>query len=269
MEPALALARFAHFAAAMFVFGAGFFGLAFAPPDLRTRIAPPLKPFTIAASLVALVSALVWLALEAASMSGDWASALDPDTIHDVLASTSFGIVWLARLPLLALLGLTVIFTPAVRPALPALLAAFALASLALVDHAAMQTGGLGIAHRANDAIHLLLTGGWLGGLPPFALALAASRRPELADAAAAAMLRFSAIGQCAVVAILATGAGNVAMTSGHFPWPPTSPYRVLLIAKFAVVMTMIVLAIVNRFVLLPKVDQRPESYRALRRLAI
>ena len=87
-----------------------------------------------------------------------------------------------------------------------------------------MQTGGLGIAHRANDAMHLLLTGGWLGGLPPFALALAASRRPELADAAAAAMLRFSAVGHFAVVAILATGAGNIALTCGPFSLAADEP---------------------------------------------
>ncbi len=82
-------------------------------------------------------------------------------------------------------------------------------------------------------------------------------------------MLRFSAFGQLAVVLILATGAANVAMTGGHVPWPPTSPYRVLLIAKIVVVIAMIALAILNRFVLLPRIDHIPGSARALGALAV
>lgn len=269
MELALAIARFAHFVALQFVFGAGLFAWAFAPAELRGEIAPRLKPWMIAASGVSFVSALGWLSLEAASMSGEWASALDVDKIRDVLSSSAFGEVWLVRLPGLAALELVVILAPATKPALATLVGAGALASLALADHAAMQTGGLGLAHRANDGLHLLLTGGWLGGLLPFALTLAAARRAELAHAAEVAMLRFSAVGQLAVVLILATGAANVAMTGGHFPWPPTSPYRALLIAKIAVVAVMIALAIFNRFVLLPGIEYGPAGARALRACAL
>ena len=269
MDPALAAARFAHFVALMFVFGAGLFAWAFAPAALRAELAPRLKPWTIAATLVALASALVWLALEAGSMSGDPGSALDLDTIRDVLDSTDFGAVWLGRLPGLLVLTGVVILTPAMKPALPTLVAAVALASLALVDHAAMQSGGLGVAHRANDALHLWLTGGWLGGLPAFALTLRLAGRAELAHAAEVAMLRFSAVGQLAVVGILATGAANVAMTGGRVPWPPTSPYRALLIAKIAVVTVMIALAVFNRFVLLPRIEHSPRAAGALRAFAL
>ena len=58
--------------------------------------------------------------------------------------------------------------------------AALQLASLGLVGHAAMQAGGFGALHRANDALHLLATGTWFGGLPMFALSLNAYRDPRL-----------------------------------------------------------------------------------------
>jgi copper resistance protein D len=264
MDSALAAVRFAHFVALQFVFGAGLFASGFAPAALRAEIAPRLKGGTIAASLVALVSALAWLALEAASMSGDPASALDLDTIREVLDSTLFGAAWLGRLPLLAALALIASLAPATKPAATTLVAALALGSLALVDHAAMQSGGLGLAHRANDALHLLLTGGWLGGLPAFALTLRLAARAELAHDAEVAMLRFSAIGQFAVVGILATGSANIAMTGGHVPWPPSTPYRALLAAKIGVVLVMIALAIFNRFVLLPRIEHGARTLRAL-----
>ena len=97
MEASLALVRFAHFVAAMFVFGAGVYLSAFAPPALRQSLSPPLRRAAIVAGFVVLLSALIWFALEGASMSGDWASAYDPDVLSDVLTSTTFGAVWSAR----------------------------------------------------------------------------------------------------------------------------------------------------------------------------
>jgi putative copper resistance protein D len=269
MDAALACLRFAHFIATMFLFGASLFLWAFTPARLRAAIAPRLKPAAVVASLVALASALVWLSLEAASMSEDWRAALDPETVSDVLTSTTFGAVWLWRAPLLFLLVLVVSFTPAGKPAPPTLLAALALGSLALVDHASMQEGALGIAHRVNDALHLLTTGGWLGGLPPFALCLLAVQGREHRGDADTAMLRYSAVGHFAVVLIFATGVANIALTGGKIPWPPSSPYRALLSVKIAVVAVMIALAIVNRYVLLPALDKSPMRRRALVGLSV
>jgi copper resistance protein D len=267
MEPALACIRFFHFAATMFLFGAGIFLNLFAPPRLRAVLGLPLRPALIAASVVGLASAVLWLGGEGASMTGAWASAIDPQILSDVLTSTAFGAVWLWRLPLLCILVAVVIYKPATK--LQTLVAALALASLALVDHAAMQTGGIGVAHRANDALHLILTGGWLGSLTPFALCLVIARHAEFGEETGTAMLRFSGVGHFAVIAILATGAANVAMTGGRLPWPPASPYRVLLAAKIVVVALMLALAIVNRYVLLPAIEREPERAHMLRRLSL
>jgi len=264
MEPALAAIRFAHYLAAMFVFGAAAFLVAFAPPELRTALSPRLRGVALAASVIALLSALAWLAMESASMNDDIGAAFDPYAVLDVLTFTAFGGVWQGRIALAAVTILALILTRADRWGAPTMLAGLLLASLSLVDHGAMQSGALGLAHRANDAVHLLATGGWLGGLPVFAMCLGARK-----DAAHVAMLRFSAAGHFGVVAILVTGAINIYLTTHAAPWPATSPYRALLIAKISVVLAMIALAVVNRYVLLPSIEDHPRRARALRLFAL
>ena len=104
MEAALALCRFAHFAAAMTLFGATAFVVALAPPVSRARFAPATRAIAAAAIPIAALSALVWLALEAASMAGDWSALVDPETFGAVVTDTAFGAVWLGRLVLSAAL---------------------------------------------------------------------------------------------------------------------------------------------------------------------
>ena len=269
MDAALAVIRFAHFVAAMFVFGAGVYLSAFAPPALRQSLSPPLRRAAIVAGCVVLLSALVWFALEGASMSGDWASAYDANVLSDVLTSTTFGAVWSARVALIVALVAALIFTRAERWALATVIGALVLASLAFIDHGAMQSGIVGAAHRANDAVHLLTAGGWLGALTPFAMSVRAVQRQELSGDASAAMLKFSSVGHLAVLALMLTGAANIALTSGHWRWPPTTPYRALLSLKIAIAAIMIALAIVNRYVLLPLIETRGGAVAALKILSL
>ncbi len=72
-----------------------------------------------------------------------------------------------------------------------------------------------------------------------------------------------------AVAAIVATGAANIALTSGRAPLPPSTPYRALLDVKIALVAVMIALALVNRYVLVPRLSARPAALLALRRLSL
>jgi len=264
MEPCLALARFAHFLALMFVFGAGVFLGAFAPAALRQALSPPLRRAAIAASLVALASALLWFALEGASMTDEWSGAYDPSVLSDVLTSTAFGLVWIARVPLLVALVALLWLTRAQNWRLATLASGFALAALALVDHGAMQSGTIGGVHRANDAVHLLMAGGWLGGLTPFAMSLAAAREEVLRPHAITAMARFSAVGMLSVALLILTGAANIALTSGRPPWPSTGVYDALLTTKLALVASMIAMASFNRAVLAPRAGRSRAARTAL-----
>ena len=132
-----------------------------------------------------------------------------------------------------------------------------------------MQSGIAGAAHRANDAVHLLTAGGSLGALTPFAMCVRAVQLRELGVDARAAMLKFSSVGHLAVLALILTGAANIALTSGHWPWPPTTPYSALLSLKIAIAAVMIGLAIANRYVLLPLIETRRGAVVALEILSL
>ena len=249
----LVICRFVHFMAAMLTFGASAYLWLYTPENLRRALSPAVWRLSLVASVVAFATAIIWLALESAAMADDWSSAYDLGAIGDVLTDTGFGHAWAAHLILAAALVAVVGFGPRDRWATATVVSAALLASLGLVGHAAMQTGAEGVAHRANHAAHLLTTGAWIGGLVPFAMCLDAYRDDDLRQDAVRATMGFSFWGQFVVAAIILTGGVNIALTSGRPPFPPTTPYRALLVAKIVLVAIMIALALFNRYVLVPK----------------
>jgi len=262
---ALALCRFAHFLAAMLAFGMSAYLWTYAPDRLRLALSPVVRRLALVASIVAFISAIAWLALESASMADDWSAAIDPDQIGAVLTDTAFGHAWALHLALASALIAVVAVSPRDGWAATSLVSAALLASLGLVGHAAMQTGTEGILHRANHAVHLMAAGAWIGGLVPFAMCLRAYEGDDLRKDAVRAMAGFSFWGQFIVAAIVLTGVVNIALTSHHPPLPPTTPYRALLVAKLVIVATMILLALVNRFVLAPRLKTSANALTTLR----
>jgi copper resistance protein D len=282
---ALALCRFAHFMATMLAFGMSAYLWAYTPERLKLALSSIARRLALITSLIALITALVWLALESASMADDLSAAIDPEAIGAVLIDTAFGHAWAAHLVLAAALVAVVVLEslprafrekpastfsqrapgPRGRWAATSLLSGALLASLGFVGHAAMQNGAEGLLHRANHAVHLLTTGAWIGGLVPFAMCLRAFERDDLRKDAVRAMAGFSFWGQLIVAAIVLTGAANIAMTSGRPPIPPATPYRALLVAKIIIVAIMIALALFNRFVLAPRLKPSATALAALR----
>ncbi len=262
---ALAVCRFAHFLAAMLAFGMSAYLWAYAPERLRLALSPVIRRLALIASLVALITAIAWLALESALMADAWSAAVDPGQIGAVLTDTAFGHAWAAHLVLATALVAVIVFGPRDRWAATSLMSAALLASLGLVGHAAMQVGAEGVLHRANHAVHLVAAGAWIGGLVPFAMCLRAYERDDLQKDAVRAMAGFSFWGQFVVAAIVLTGVVNIALTSGRPPIPPTTPYRALLVAKLIVVAIMILLALFNRFVLAPRLKASTNALSTLR----
>jgi putative copper resistance protein D len=250
---ALALCRLAQYLSAMFGFGASAFLWLFAPQALRGALASALRAPLIGAGAVLVVSALAWLALQAAAMAGDGAGAWDAATLRGVLFETAFGRSWAAHFALCLASAAALALDGGDRWAERTVLAGLALASLSLTGHAAMQAGASGLLHRANDAVHLLCGGGWLGGLIPFLLCLAFSAEPKRRRDAVAAMMRFSTTGHFAVALLILTGILNISMTSGTLPFPPSTTYRALLLVKILLVAIMVALALVNRYALAPR----------------
>ena len=266
---ALALCRFAHFLAAMLAFGASAFLWLYAPVDLRRALAPGVRRLVVAAALVALASAILWLELETASMAGDWGAAADPGVVAAILTDTAFGPAWIVHLVFTASFVAAAAFAPRDNWGTLAILSGLTLASLALVGHAAMQTGAEGILHRANHAAHLLTTGAWLGGLIPFVMCRDAYAANHRRADAVSAMTRFSFTGHFVVAAVVLTGIVNIALISGRAPLPPTTPYRALLDIKIGLVAVMIGLALFNRYRLTPRLGSDPAALAALRATSI
>jgi copper resistance protein D len=259
---ALALCRFAHFLATMLAFGSSAYLWLYAPERLMAALSPSVRRLALAASVVALVTAIVWLMLESAAMADDSSDAFDPRAIGAILTDTAFGHAWVAHLVLAAALVAVVVFGPRAQWGPTAVASGALLASLGLVGHAAMQTGAEGVLHRGNHAVHLLAAGAWIGGLVPFVMCLGAYGRSDVRREVVTAMMRFSFWGQFIVAAIVLTGAVNIALTSGRPPIPPDTPYRALLDAKIVIVAIMISFALFNRYVLTPrlKLDARALS---------
>jgi putative copper resistance protein D len=249
----------------MLTFGASAYLWLYAPERLTQALSPAIRRLTLIASVVALLTAILWLALEAVSMADDWSAAVDPGTIGAVLTDTAFGHAWAAHLLLATALAAVVVLGPRARWAPTAVASAALLVSLGLVGHAAMQTGAEGVLHRANHAVHLLTAGAWIGALVPFLMCLGVYERGELRKEAVKAMTRFSFSGHFIVAAIVLTGALNIALTSGRPPIPPDTPYRALLVAKIVVVAIMILAALVNRYGLAPRLRPDARTLPALR----
>ena len=262
---ALVLCRFTHFLAGMLIFGASAYLWLCAPRRLARALSPAIRRLTLAASVVVFLTAILWVAIESASMADDWSAAVDPEMIGAVLTATAFGRAWAAHLVLAAGLLAVVVLSPRDRWAATAIASAALLASLGLVGHAAMQTGAEGILHRLNHGVHLVMTGAWIGGLIPFAMCLGAFEQGDLRRDAVKAMTSFSFLGQFSVAAIVLTGVVNIALTSGRPPIPPDTPYRMLLDAKIAVVAIMILSALFNRFVLAPQLKTSARALAVLR----
>jgi len=274
--------RVVHYGALMLLIGSFAFLLLVARPAFRRAggdIGTDLDPFdrllvglAVWSLLVALVSALMWLGVEAAIFTGrPLSQALTLDIVRSVLTRTQFGRVWQLRLGLLALLAGFLLFREREQDdkdwiALRlegVILGGGLLAALAWAGHAAATQGRAGLTHRAADSIHLLATGVWLGGLVALALLLTRARRsmgPSWAVVVREATRRFSALGLVCVCSLVLTGVVNEWMLVGNIAPLVGTPYGRLLLLKLSLLPPLIAIAAANLLRLKPRLLAAPAS---------
>lgn len=253
--------RFVHFSALMVLFGNALYGAWLAPVSLRRLLARRFRRQQKAIASVGLLSALMMLALQGGMMGDGWQDVISAPTWLAVL-TTQFGRIWLWQI-ILALMTFWIAWLEP-RKAIPLILlftaAQFIL--LAGVGHAAMHEGILGRVQRSNHGLHLLCAAVWLGGLLPLLFCLRLSRG-RWREAAIYTMMRFSRYGHLAVAGVVLTGAINTLLIQGWVaPWH--SAWGRLLLLKCALVAMMVVIALVNRYVLVPRFrsgDGREQRY--------
>lgn len=222
--------------------------------------------------LVALVSALLWLGVQATIMSGrPLKQALTVETVESILTRTQFGRVWQVRLALMALLGGFLLLREHERDdkdwiALRlegAILGGGLIAALAWAGHAAATEGQMRLVHLGADTLHLLTVGPWLGGLLPLALLLTwtwKSRDPSWTTVAREATRRFSALGLMSVGCLGLTGIVNAWFLVGDFPHLVGTRYGRLLLLKLGLLLSLIGIASVNLRRLKPQLLATPAS---------
>lgn len=258
------LSRVTHYVATLTLFGMSIF-----PLYTYGKNRPRLHLVTIWwLALAALLGAVFWFGSVAFSMAGK----LDSEAVSSVLSETSFGKVWIIRIILATIILFMATVNLKSRLArfgwlFPALCAA-SVASLAGVGHTQIDSGVTHIIHVGADGLHLLAAGAWLGGLLSLfslvALATRTSSPAQVAEASNAAV-RFSGMGYVAVATLIGSGLINSWFLVGS-PSNLRTPYGELLILKLVLFAGMLILAAVNRFMIVPKLIRGTGGLGSLRR---
>jgi putative copper resistance protein D len=243
--------RFVHFAALMVLLGSTICSVLLAPESFKPVLVRRLAGQWHTSIWLGLISAVLLLAAQAGLMGGGWGDAVDPQVWQAVLG-TRFGAVWIWQISLGAVAVIVFLLKPRALQGVLLILAAAQLILLAGVGHAAMREGFLGGIQRLNHAVHLLSAGWWAGGLLPLLMCMRLARKPRWRPAAIAAMMRFSRYGHLAVAAVILTGIVNSLMILG-WSLPLESRYAQLLLLKVALVAVMVTIALINRYLLVPR----------------
>lgn len=205
--------RFAQYAVLLGLFGS----LAFRMVGLQ-GLTPFLRPATGRVTMLAALAApcitVAVMLVGIARMMGQALGDLDGATITAMVMTTDMGTAFLARTALATVAAAVLVL---VRPArrsqiIAAWLYALALLTLAWNGHAAASEGWPGLAHRLNDATHLLAAALWIGAIGWFSrLVWTAHRDPARIRPAPLldVLHRFAPLGLALVAVVALTGTIN------------------------------------------------------------
>jgi len=247
-----------------------------ADPDLRSAgqlaaiIDGRIRLLAWTGFLIALVSGVLWLLLQASAMSGQtFAEAIRSGTIATLINETQFGLVSEIRLALAASLAICLAFDRRQVLRWSALGSALCLiAAIAWTGHAASTPFVLGNLHILADALHLCAAAAWIGGLMSLVLLIRIVSRYHASAGAALqfnAVRRFSSLGIVSVATLIVSGMINAWILVGSLRALFVTDYGWVLMLKLAAFMVMVALAATNRFWLTPQlVKPDGEALRAL-----
>ncbi|CAI2460433.1 copper homeostasis membrane protein CopD [Serratia ficaria] len=252
------LCRLVHFAAVMLMFGVSLFTALLSPQRLSPYLTRDVRPLLVSCTWLAGLSAVALLAVQAGQMGDGWEDTWRLEVWWAVLGTT-FGEVWRWHLGLALLVLLSLLLPEARRIQALALCSTLLLVSMAFIGHAAMHQGALGVLHRANHALHLLAAGYWFGSLLPLLVCLRYLQQPQWRRDAITTLIRFSRWGHLAVAAVIVTGAVNSLIILGSWPLNVASPYQRLLLFKTALVALMVMVALANRYAIVPAMSRVPK----------
>ncbi len=245
--------RFIHFTALMLVFGSALYGAWLAPVSVRRLMSRRFLRLQQHAALWSFLSALLMLAIQSGLMGSGWQDVISVPTWIAVL-QTQFGGVWLWQIVLALVTLVAALIVPRNVPRLLLLLTLAQFALLTGVGHATLHSGIIGALQQTNHALHLICAAAWFGGLLPVIYCMRMARG-RWQQQAVYTMMRFSRYGHLAVAGVLLTGIANALFIQGlSLPW--RTAWGQLLLLKCALVLLMVAIALVNRYLLVPRMRQ-------------
>jgi putative copper resistance protein D len=262
LAPSAWAAHYIQVTAAMLLFGGALFpfyaGFGGGSPSPRTMEG---------LAVVLCLAVAVAVGLKIVDLTGDPASLFDASELKGFFLETSFGAIWLLRFALsLAAVAVALGLRPGpgqrseerARPALLLLLSGLILLSNAGAGHAqALVSTPSTLTAIAWEGLHLLAAGAWIGGLLPLLVSIGGSS--GAAGGSLKVLRSFSFHGQWMVGLLLLGGFATLAVLMGA--WGVTvqalsaSLYGDTLIVKHSLIAVMVVVAGVNRFILLPRLE--------------
>ncbi|GHC26266.1 copper resistance protein D [Kushneria pakistanensis] len=265
----LLVARLVFNLAALLLWGGSVCLLLIADRSLRAAFWQRLFRWGVGAAALAGLSTFVTLPMLTASLGGGWKEALDVNMLTLVVTRTVVGSAWGGQLAACVALGAVLLVRPLRRPAGVGVASALMLATLTVSGHTAMHDGVIGMLHRFNDWGHLLAGGFWLGALVPVVLLLRCLKAADTRAAAIQALIRFSSVGHLVVALAVLTGIMNTWLVVGGLPLDSDVLYQRSLWLKVALVALLIVIALYNRYRLVPRLSRDPGALAILRRVSI
>lgn len=243
--------RFIHFTSLMLLFGCTIYSVLLASGRLREMLTQHLQVVWRSAIDVSLIVTCLLLCMQAGLMGDGWHDVINPPIWITVLG-TQFGRIWTWLIILALLMAVVSVMRPRRMQELLLLLTILQLILLACVGHATQHDGVAGIFHRFNHAVHLLSASFWVGGLLPLLVCMRLAGKTVWCEPAIESMMRFSRYGHLAVAAVIISGIMNSLLIMGwHIP--VESHYFRLLLLKIVLVSVMVILALINRYWLVPK----------------
>ena len=253
--------RFLHFLALMLAFGWTYYCAWLTPAALRPLLARRFQRLQCSALIVNALSATLMFTVLGGQMGDGWGDVFRPE-IWQAVSTTRTGSILLWKV---VLAWITVVLGLIQPRRVQGLLLIFILIQLLLlagVGHAAMHDGVTGVLQRVNHALHLLCAAGWLGGLLPLLCCMQLSQG-RWRQAAIHTMMRFSRYGHLAVAGVVLTGVVNGWLIQGQL-LALDSLYGRMLLFKCALVALMVAIALMNRYVLVPRMRTGKTSAQQL-----
>ncbi|EMJ7520365.1 copper homeostasis membrane protein CopD [Providencia rettgeri] len=263
LEAFYTLIRFIHFIAAILMCGMSIFAVLLSRGKFRYLLVRYLNKGIFFCAIITSLTTFGWLLAQAGLMGDGWEDSIDWAIWQGVLG-TSFGQIWRWQL-LFAVILLLVLCIKSIklRLNLVLLLSIVLLGLHAFIGHAAMTDGVIGAFHRINQFIHLISAAYWFGGLWPFLICIQFLRhKQELVQGMdkqiISTMRLFSKIGHVAVVLVILTGVISAITILPEWPLAFSgSEYQSLLWFKIILVLGMVILALINRYYIVPGLKHR------------